>query len=159
MMSQVRSFTSFAFFFLSTSLAFWPMVLIALFSMAIIPIALYWDNDLLMNIEMLVTGIHLPEEDWMLIFMIPGFILGLPLLLAEFGGELMESQVEIYRRLIDFSFTPYGLMGWAVTIAFLGALFYWALWCSRQVVSLSDSAAGSYLAIVVAMLGTVAICI
>jgi hypothetical protein len=155
MSSHLRSFTSFAVFFLSTSLAFWPIVLLLIGLFGIVPVLFYWESDILMNLEMLINGVHLPEEDWMLIFLIPAFILGLPMLLSHYGGELMDSQVEVYQRLTDFVFTPYGLLGWLLTIALMGTIFMGALWCARQVTAVSETAAGQYLAVITLVLGGV----
>ena len=93
MSPHIRSFASFSVFFLSTALAFWPVVLLIVSLLAILPAMIYWESDILLNLEMLITGVHLPEKDWMLIFMVPSFILGLPLILSHYGGELMDSQV------------------------------------------------------------------
>ncbi|GEM_PF-6877840 len=159
MSPHIRSFASFSVFFLSTALAFWPVALLVVSLLTILPAMLYWDSDILLNLEMLIAGVHLPEKDWMLIFMVPSFILGLPLILSHYGGELMDSQVEIYHRLTEYATTPYGLLGWALTITLLGFLFYWALWCVRHVLTLSDTSATNYLALLTMMLGGAVLCI
>lgn len=153
MTAQLRSFASFSIFFLTTSLAFWPLALLLVTLVSIAPVMLYWESEVWMNLEMLFNGVHLPEEDWMLIFMVPAFILGLPALLSHYGGELMDSQVEIYQRLTEYALTPYGALGWLLTIALMGAMFMGALWCARQVTSVSEPAAGQYLALITLFLG------
>jgi hypothetical protein len=108
MTSHIRSFASFCIFFLGTTVVFWPLILAFVGILVVLPIIIYWQTDILLNLEMLITGVNLPNEDWMLIFLVPLFILGLPALLSHYGGELMESQVEVYNILTQSIATPFG---------------------------------------------------
>jgi hypothetical protein len=153
MSPQIRSFTSFCIFFLGTSLVFWPMIIVGVGLAAALPTILYWDADLLLNLEMLISGINLPEHDWFLIFLIPAFILGLPAIFSHYEGELMESQLDLYSFLIDTIVTPYGMIGWSLTAAILGSFLYFTLWCVKQTTGFSQTQTSHYIAILTLLLG------
>lgn len=147
MTTHIRSFTTFSLFFIGTSMAFWPLVISLVASAAAIPALFYWDADFLLNAEMLISGIHLPLEDWSLILLVPLFMLGAPLLYAYFDGQLMESQQEVYEVLINSIGSVYGLLGWFLTLFAIGAYLYFTVWSVRKALNFTHTQTAQYLAI------------
>jgi hypothetical protein len=155
MTSHIRSFASFCIFFLGTTVVFLTFILAFVGILVVLPIIIYWQTDILLNLEMLITGVNLPNEDWMLIFLVPLFILGLPALLSHYGGELMESQVEVYNILTQSIATPFGIIGWLLTVSLLVVFFYWTLWCVQKVLHLNSKTSSQYLALLTIIMGGV----
>jgi hypothetical protein len=155
MSPQIRSFASFSIFFVSTSVIFWPVVLLIIACLGILPAILYWDTDVWHHLAMLGTGNHLPQEDWSLIFVIPAFVIGLPALFCHYEGELLASHWELYSRLTHSITTPYGMLGWLLTVGLMAALLYWAVWCVRATMGLNYATTSNYLAVLALILGAV----
>lgn len=153
MTHALRSFTNFAIFFIGSSLILWPILLLFLIVLIAVPVSLYWQSDILLNLEMLVSGVNLPQDDWSLILFVPAFILGLPIIFNHWGGELMESQIELYSYLVSSITTPYGFVGWAFTLVSLFITLYIALKGAKIALNLSTHRSNYFLAILTLIFG------
>lgn len=153
MISNIRSFASFCIFFLGSSIVFWPLMLVLLGFALVLPLVVYWQFDAIMNLEMLIAGVNLPEEDWLLIFLVPSFILGLPAILSHYGGELVQPQIELYSYLLQSISTPYGLVGWFLTFGLVSAFLYGIIWSVQKTMNLSAAQTSNYFALLALILG------
>jgi len=136
-------------------MVFWPLILLAVILVVSVPMLIYWQSDIFFNLEMLITGVNMPEDDWMLIFLVPAFILGLPAMLSYYGGELMESQVELYTYMTQSVSTTYGLIGWVLTMALLAVFFYCTIWCVQRTLGMTAQTSSNHLALLTLILGGV----
>lgn len=146
-MQQIRTFMSFSLFYLSTSVVFWPLVVIAAFTILMAPMFLYWQFDMVSELRLLVAGAHMPAYDWSLSFLIPALILSFPVVYAYHDCQFLQEQVDMYTFLSESISTTYGIIGWALTVVFLVGFFSFCLWAVRHTLDLSDRRSSNYLAV------------
>lgn len=156
MTNSLRSFGSFCIFFSSTFLIMWPYALVLGIGILGLPLYLYWHSDFLQHIQLLLQGQMVPENDLSLVFFIPALVLfGTPFLACSEGSELMACHKMLYSDLLKSMMTPYGFIGWVITISVMIALIAFSLWGVRKILDLSWSKSAQYFAIFMMLSGLI----
>jgi hypothetical protein len=154
MTTHIRSFTTFSMFFVATSIVFWTVLVGLVTSISDLSFLIYWGQDVLLNVEMLIEGIHLPDNNWLLAPTIPAFFLTIPTLVISNHGPLTQAQHELYEVLIGSISSPWGLLGWLLTLLSIGAFVSFTVWSLRKSLCIPRWQSVSYLAIWTVILGT-----
>lgn len=159
MTTHIRSLATFSMFFMATSVVFWTVLVGIVSSVFDLSFIIYWGQDVLLNLEMLIEGIHLPENDWLLVPTIPAFFLEVPSLIIGNHGVLTQAQQQLYEVLVSYIGSPWGMLGWLLTVLSIGVYVSFTVWSVRKSLCLTRWQSVSYLAIWTMILGAAVVLI